>query len=83
MLMMTLAHRMQVFGIVHHASLQSEHSKLRWDAALQAKIMGSRFAGCLTLLKRRLGREQVCVRHRAPNTGAGHSDGRAGPHTHE
>jgi hypothetical protein len=46
MAMMSLAHRMQLFGIVHHAGLQKERSKLRWDAAVQAKIMGSRFAGC-------------------------------------
>jgi hypothetical protein len=39
MAMMTLAHRMRVFGVVHHAGVQKEHSKLRWDAAAQAKIM--------------------------------------------
>ena len=32
MAMMTLAHRMQVFGVVHNAGLQRERSKLRWDA---------------------------------------------------
>ena len=46
MAMMSLAHRMQVFGVVHHAGLQRERSKLRWAAALQAKIMGSRLTGC-------------------------------------
>jgi hypothetical protein len=46
MAMMGLAHRMQVFGIVHHAGLQKERSMSRWDAAVQAEIMGSRFAGC-------------------------------------
>jgi len=83
MAMMSLAHRMQVFGIVHHAGLQKERSKLRWDAALQAKIMGSRFTDAHALLKRRLGRKQACVHLRAPNKGAGHNDGRAGLHIHE
>lgn len=32
MVMMTLAHRMQVFGVIHHAGLQRERSELRWDA---------------------------------------------------
>ena len=83
MAMMTLAHRMQVFGVVHHAGLQEQRSKLRWDAAVKAKIMGSRFAGSHALLKRRLGKKQACVRLRAPNKGAGHSDGRAGLHIHD
>jgi len=81
--MMTLAHRVQVFGVVHHAGLQRERSKLRLDADLQAKIMGSRFADAHALLKRRLGKKQACVRLRVPNRGAGHSDGRAGLHIHE
>ena len=46
MAMMTLAHRMHVFGIVHHAGLQRERSKLGWDATYKVKIMGSRLTGC-------------------------------------
>ena len=45
MAMMTLAHRMQVFGVVH-AGLHTERSKLRGDAARKVKIMGSRYPGC-------------------------------------
>ncbi len=83
MAMMSLAHRMQVFGIVHHAGLQKERSKLRWDAAVQAKIRAAVLPDAHALLKRRLGKKQACVRLRAPNKGAGHSDGRAGLHIHE
>ena len=39
MAMMTLAHRMQVFGVVH-TGLHTERSKLRGDAARKVKIMG-------------------------------------------
>jgi len=82
MAMMTLAHRMQVFGVVH-AGLHRERSSCDRTLRYKRKSWAAVLPDAHASLKRRLGRKQVCVRLRAPNKGAGHSDGRAGLHTHE
>ena len=83
MAMMTLAHRMQVFGVVHHAGHQKERSSCDRTLRYKRKSWAAVLPDAHALLRRRLWRKQVCVRLHAPNTEAGHSDGRAGLHTHE
>ena len=84
MAMMTLAGRMQVFGVVIMLVSTEGTAKVAMGrCAERRKSWAAVMPDAHALLKRRLGRKQVSVPRRAPNRGAGHSDGRAGLHIHE
>ena len=65
--------------LVTKGNVQSCDGTLRHKRKSWAAVLPDAHA----LLKRRLGKKQACVRLRAPNKGAGHSDGRAGLHIHD
>ena len=84
MAMVTLSVGMRVFSVVHsQAHLQVKTSKLAVRLQRRRKSWAAVLPNANALLKRRLGKKQASVRFRAPNKGAGHSDGRAGLHIHE